>query len=155
MSKSVNIVKEHEIGKGVLRFDPSDRDLFGRFCEAAEKIRQLEKKFAEDVDGMRISIRTLCCMNEANNRVKTLLQEVFAGENDIYKILGGANVMAVEDNGERMITNLLQTLTHIFAESAEQSADDTAEESAVEESTTEEPAVEETTAARKNTQNKK
>lgn len=55
--------------------------------------------------------------------MKQLLNWIFGGDNDFHKLLDGVNLLAVADNGERVITNLLQALEPVLLEGAKRCAD--------------------------------
>ena len=54
--------------------------------------------------------------------MKQVLGWVFAPGNDFDKILGGVNLLAVANNGQRVVTNLLDALQPILLEGAERCA---------------------------------
>lgn len=110
-------VREYRLGKGgILRFNPTDPNIYARFGEAADAIRQVEEDLqshsGEETDLLRL-------MAEADRRAKEILSQVFGGENDFDRILGGVNLLAVGENGERVITNLFAALLPIMQEGAE------------------------------------
>ena len=41
-------VRAYDLGCGVMRFNPSDPNLFSRFLDAAEEIRDIEKELTEN-----------------------------------------------------------------------------------------------------------
>ena len=118
-------IKEYQLnGSGVLRFNPNDPNVYARLLDAMDDIQNVEKGLVEKAkeipqdDGAAV----LRLMAEADKQMKEILNHVFGGENDFDQILGGINVMAVCDNGERAITNLLNTLMPIIQEGAERCA---------------------------------
>lgn len=118
-------VREFEInGKGVLRFNPGDPNVYARLMDALDKIKGVESWLVEqskDVpqnDGAAV----LRLMTQADEKMKNILAWVFGWENDFDKILCGVNLMAVCTNGERAVTNLLNALTPIIQEGAERCA---------------------------------
>ncbi len=118
-------VKEYQInGSGILRFNPSDPNVYARLLEAKDDITAVEddcvnkaKEIPQD-DGAAV----LRLMADADKRMKAILNRVFGAGNDFNEILGGVNVMAVCSNGERAITNLLSALMPIIQEGAERCA---------------------------------
>lgn len=114
-------VKEYQINDdGVLRFNPTDPNVYNRFFMASEKIKAVEDRLvargaAVGEDGQK-AIEVLA---EADRDTKAILAEVFGEGNDFDKMLGGVNMMAVGDNGERIITNFLHALTPIMQDGAE------------------------------------
>lgn len=119
-------IKEYRInGAGVLRFNPGDPNLYARFLEAGDKLLQVEKdmtawasKLPENAGGSEM----LQLMAEADKQMKQVLNWVFGAGNDFDKILGGVNLLAVANNGQRVVTNLLNALQPILLEGAERCA---------------------------------
>lgn len=120
-------VKEYKICNGVLRFNPSDPNVYARMMGAMEKIQQVEESIVakakekqedEQVTGKAV----LQLMEESDREVKKILSDVFGNQNDFDKILGGVNVLAVAGNGERVITNLINALFPILQEGAQKCA---------------------------------
>lgn len=107
-------VRAYQIGDGVLRFNPSDPNVYQRFMEAVPKVEAVEQELVEKAQQIprdeNNGKEALRLMAEADAKTKALLDEVFAG-NSFDGILGGVNLMAVAGNGERVITNLL-SVTH-------------------------------------------
>lgn len=113
-------IKSYRInGNGVLRFHPGDPNLYTRFLEAVEKFKALEQELVEKATQEG---QLLQCMADADQKMKVLLAWIFGPENDFDKILGGVNLLAVADNGERIITNLLQALEPVLLEGAKRCA---------------------------------
>ena len=123
-------VKEYKInGSGVLRFNPSDPNVYARFMDAMEKIRAVEEKLvsrAKEIEQNgnqeESGAAVLRLMAEADREIKDILSQVFGVGNDFDKILGGVNLLAVAGNGQRVITNLLEALQPIMVEGAENCA---------------------------------
>lgn len=120
-------VKEFCInGGGVLRFNPSDPNLYTRFMDAMEEIRAVEDTLvakAKEVetleDRQRGGEAALRLMADADRQVKDILNRVFGMGNDFDAALGGVNVLAVAGNGQRVVTNLLQALQPVLLSGAE------------------------------------
>lgn len=125
-------LQEFEVnGNGVLRFNPSDPNLYNRFLDATEEIKGIQKdleaeaqKYADTENGEGL----LRIMREADRRAKALLSEVFGQDNDFDKLLGGVNLLAMTRSGNRVITNLMDALTPIIQSGAEQYMDDKVDE---------------------------
>ena len=123
-------VKEYKInGSGVLRFNPSDPNVYARFMDAMEKIQSVEEKLvsgAKEIeqsdDQDKAGAAVLQLMTTADRDIKEILSQVFGAGNDFDKILGGVNLLAVAGNGERIITNLLEALQPIMVAGAESCA---------------------------------
>ena len=115
-------IREFRInGAGVLRFNPSDPNLYSRFLSATDRIEALEKsltaKAAALPDGD--SKAALSLMEEADGAIKDILTEVFGKDNDFRKLLGDLNLLAVGANGQRLLINLLEALSPVLVEGAE------------------------------------
>lgn len=110
-------MKAYRLGDGgVLRFHPGDPNLYSRFLEAVDKFKALEQEMANtalEEDG-----QLLQAMRSADKKMKEVLNWVFGAGNDFDEILGGVNLLAVAENGERIITNLLLALEPVLLEGA-------------------------------------
>lgn len=119
-----NGMKEYQIGDGgILRFNPSDPDVYARFMDAADKFRDIEtglveKAKAANGDGEK-ALRILV---DADKEAKDVLSWVFGKHNDFNEIVNGVNLLGVGANGERILTNLLLALTPIMQKGAEDCA---------------------------------
>lgn len=118
-------VKSYKInGTGVLRFNPGDPNVYARFLEAAEKLQNVETALVEEAkklsqaDGAGV----VQLLSRADKEMKQVLGWVFGEENDFNKILGGVNLLAVADNGQRVVTNLLEALQPVLVAGAERCA---------------------------------
>ena len=112
---------------GVLRFNPSDPNVYGRFLEAAEKIKSLEEELTEQANAAQKEESggaVVQLMVTADREIKQVLGWVFGGENDFDKILGGVNLLAVADNGQQVIANLLGALEPVLVAGAQRFAKD-------------------------------
>ena len=112
-------------GGGILRFNPGDPNLYARLLEAVEKLRAVEQELtrqAEDVQDADI----VMLMTKADEKMKGILNWVFGGENDFQQLLNGVNLLAVADNGERVVTNLFGALEPVLVEGAKRCADEQA-----------------------------
>ena len=124
-------IKEFEVnGKEILRFNPSDPNVYNRFFEAAETISKLEDDYMQaqqkaagemDENGFPCGGKKVIeIMRDVDGKVKEQLSYVFGEENNFNKILGGINIMAVGSNGERIVTNLLAALHPIIMDGMQQ-----------------------------------
>lgn len=115
-------VQEFQInGGGVLRFNPSDLNVYSRFMDAFEDIRKVEQVMQEKIRGMSAAgtgAGFLQLANEADKEVKKILQNVFGKQNDFDEIFCGANVLTVTGNGEMVLTNFLNALKPIIEDGA-------------------------------------
>ena len=129
-------VQEFEInGSGVLRFNPSDPNVYNRFfaaettrteldAEAQKRMEQIEADFPDD--NQRVGAE-LAVLAEYDRKIKEVLNGVFGAGNDFDEILHGVNLAAVAGNGRRVVTNLLDALTPIIREGAERSMEEKAD----------------------------
>lgn len=119
-------IREYKInGNGVLRFNPSDPNVYARFMDAMDQIRAVETRLVDKAKEMETATdregsgaAVLKLMREADKETKKILSDVFGEGNDFDKILGGVNMLAVAGNGQRVITNLLEALQPIMVEGA-------------------------------------
>ena len=116
-------MKKYRInGNGVLEFNPSDPNVFARFLEATEKIREIETQLSQKAAAISPETageETLRLMAEADSKMKALLGEIFGSHNDFHAILQGVNLLAVADNGQRVITNLFSALEPVLVAGAQ------------------------------------
>ena len=113
-------------GAGVLRFNPGDPNLYSRFLEAVEQLKAVEGELtqqAESAQGEEI----VKLMTKADEKMKGILGWVFGSENDFQKILNGVNLLAVADNGQRVVTNFFEALEPVLVEGAKRCASQQAE----------------------------
>lgn len=115
---------------GLLVFNPTDMNVYERFIALARELPELEKQYAADVehpseegDDMELVGKELTRAKEIDALIKRRLNEVFGGENDFDKLVGGVNLMAFGSNGERVITNLLNVLTPYVEEGVKKHSD--------------------------------
>ncbi|MGN0643820.1 hypothetical protein [Gemmiger sp.] len=118
-----------EQGGGILRFNPGDPNVYSRFLELGPKLEELERRVAEEGRAMpeEDGEAALRLLSRADRSAKAMLAEVFGPGNDFDVILGGANLMAVASNGERVITNLFAALQPILEQGARSCAEQRAE----------------------------
>ena len=112
-------------GGGILRFNPGDPNLYARFLDAVEKLKAVEQELtrqAENVQGAEI----VKLMTQADEKMKDILNWVFGADNDVRQLLNGVNLLAVADNGERVVTNLFAALEPVLVEGAKRCADEQA-----------------------------
>ena len=111
-------------GAGVLRFNPSDPNVYARFMEAGDKMQNVEKNLAEEAKriGEADGAAVVQLLNRADREIKHILGWVFGQENDFDRIVGGVNLLAVAENGQRVVTNLLNALEPVLVDGAERCA---------------------------------
>ena len=109
-------VEEFQIvGGGVLRFHPGDPNLFARFLRAEEEIQALETNFSKIAqDGKEM----LALMEEADTKIKDILNGVFGCGNDFHKALGGVNLLAVDGSGVSLASRLFGALEQVLTKGA-------------------------------------
>lgn len=120
-------VREYKInGNGILRFNPSDPNLYTRFMDAMNKIQSVEERLTNSAkeienisDQQESGAAALRLMSEADREIKQVLADVFGQGNDFDKILGGVNLLAVAGNGERVITNFLNAIQPVLVAGAQ------------------------------------
>lgn len=112
--------------RAVLRFNPSDPNLYHRFFAAAPKLDALDAELTEQLKALPAkpddarAERGLALLTDYDHRIKALLTEIFGGENDFDKVLEGVNLAGTGANGKRVVQNLLDALTPILQDGAAQ-----------------------------------
>lgn len=104
-------------GGGVLRFNPADPGLYGRFARATQQMEELEAELAEKGKAADPE-KMLALMNEADAGVKALLNDVFGGDNDFHKAVNGISLLAVCGNGKTVAENLMEALSKVLEQGA-------------------------------------
>ena len=120
-------------GGGILRFNPGDPNLYSRFLEAVEKLQEAERELTQQAGTARAE-DMVKLMTQADEKMKNILGWVFGESNDFHKLLGGVNLLAVADNGERVVTNLFAALEPVLVEGAKRCAGQQAEKARLERS---------------------
>ena len=101
------LVRYQVNGKGVLRFNPADPNIYARFLQLRDKLGEMEQEL-----GREETVATQ--LQLADQRIKELLSWVFGGHNDFEQILDGVSLLAVATNGQRVLQNLLDALEPIL-----------------------------------------
>ena len=112
-------------GGGILRFNPGDPNVYARFMEAVEKLRNVEEELTQTPETAQAE-EILKRMSQADEKMKEILNWVFGADNDFKKLLNGVNLLAVADNGQRVVTNLFEALEPVLVEGARRCAGDLA-----------------------------
>lgn len=114
-------IKRYELVEGgaLLSFNPGDPNVYARYMEMLPKIRAVEQEMAGkakavDANDESAGEKTLQIMRETDRRMKGILNEIFGKENNFDEILLGVNLMAITENGGRVINNVLDALTPIM-----------------------------------------
>ena len=127
-------IKSYRVGEGVLKFNPCDPNVYARFLEAAEKIQRVEQDLqqqAQSLIGEDAGSAAVKLMEQADRKIKELLAWVFGSHNDFDAMLQGVNLLAVADNGERIITNFFEALQPVLVAGAKRCASQTAQAAVV------------------------
>lgn len=114
-------------GRGVLRFNPGDPNVYHRFFAAKEPLAGLEEKLSAALDALESepltdearAVRTLELMADYDAKIKALLTGVFGPGNDFDAILEGVNLAGVGVNGKRVVQNLLEALAPVLTDGAQ------------------------------------
>ena len=127
-------VRSYRINGGsILRFNPGDPNLYSRFLEAVGKLQEAEKELTRQAETAQAQ-DVVKLMTQADEKMKNILGWVFGESNDFHKLLGGVNLLAVADNGERVVTNLFAALEPVLVEGAKRCAGQQAEKARLERS---------------------
>ena len=118
-------LKEYEIGGGVLRFNPSDPNVYARFVEASKRLSAVEERLvakANEVGEQAPGEVMLQLVADADRETKEILADIFGAHNDFDAIFCGTNIMGVGNNGERIITNFIHAIQPIMEAGAKKCA---------------------------------
>lgn len=114
-------IKRYQLVEGgaLLSFNPGDPNVYARYMEMVPKIKAVEQEMAGkakavDTNAADAGEKTLQLMRETDRRMKEILNQIFGKENDFDEILMGVNLMAVTEDGSRVINNVLDGLTPIM-----------------------------------------
>lgn len=129
-------VEEFEVnGRGVLRFNPGDPNLYHRFFDVREQLTALQdeltRRTAElehnpDPDGRAAA--ELVLLAEYDRRIKAMLGSVFGAGNDFDALLDGVNLAGLGRNGRPVVQNLLDALAPVLQQGAQATVQATARE---------------------------
>lgn len=111
-------LRSYRIGTGILKFNPTDPNLYARFLDGLDRLTDLEKELTAASTGAE----AVKALRDADTKVKTILTEVFGPENDMNAIFSGVSLLAVGDNGQRLLTNFLAAMEPILSEGARRCA---------------------------------
>lgn len=122
-------------GRGCLRFNPGDPNLYHRFFTAREPLAAMDTELntalqaLQGVQGLaeeERSARALAMLADYDARIKALLGEIFGPENDFNAVLEGVNLAAPAANGQRVVQNLLAALAPVLEQGARRTVEETA-----------------------------
>ncbi len=120
-------IKEYEVNdSAVLRMNPSDPALYDRFRTLIKKIEALEAEIAKEKEPT--ADKALDLMTDYDQRVKGYLNDAFGLENDFEQIFSGLNLMALGNNGKRIVANFLEAIKPEIEKGAKAHAKETAAE---------------------------
>ena len=118
-------LKEYKIGGGVLRFNPSDPNVYARFTEAGKRFSEVEEKLvakAKEAGDQAPGEVMLQLLVDADRETKEILAWIFGAHNDFDAIFCDANVMSIGSNGERVITNFIYAIQPVMEDGAKECA---------------------------------
>lgn len=123
-------VKEYQVTEGgaPLRFNPADQNIYSRFVNSIEKIKAIETEASKNAVSVPETVEdagaeALRIMADADRKMKNVLNEVFGGDNDFDKILCGINLLAVNEDGKRIMEAFMEAITPILTDGAKTYAD--------------------------------
>lgn len=105
-------VKSYKVGTGVLRFNPTDPNIYARFLDALDQLSALERTLGTADTGTE----AIAALAQADKTVKEILSRVFGPGNDLETVFSGISLLAVGDNGQRLLTNFLAAVEPILSE---------------------------------------
>lgn len=117
-------------GRGVLRFNPADPNLYHRFFAAGKTLERHDAELTAALgqlggDEQQRAAAGLALLQDYDGRIKRLLGEIFGAENDFDAILNGVNLAGVGANGRRVVPILregAERRLHAAADAAEAAA---------------------------------
>lgn len=106
-------IRTYKVGTGVLKFNPTDPNVYARFLETLDSLGELEKELAE-ASGQE----AITALSRADRQIKERLSYVFGPGNDLESVFSGVSLLAVGANGERLITNFLAAMEPVLSAGA-------------------------------------
>lgn len=119
-------------GRGALRFNPGDPNLYHRFFAAQSELTALDAELGARLQALQTDAAipeterpaaALALLADYDARIKALLGEIFGPENDFNALLEGVNLAAVSSNGQRVVQNLLEALAPVLEQGAARTAE--------------------------------
>lgn len=111
-------VVEYKIpGGGVLRFNPADPNVYGRFLDAQKGLEAVGSGFQKKAKAAKDGAAVLTLLQEADAQLKSLLETVFPG-NNFHEALGGANLLALGNDGKTLAEKLMAALEQVLSQGA-------------------------------------
>ena len=102
---------------GVLRFNPTDPNLYARFLGMETELDSLKAQLEQQVDRAESARQVLEALSETDRQFKALLTRVF--QSDFDRLLGGVHLLAIGENGLTVGENLIKTLEPVLTGGAE------------------------------------
>ena len=106
-------IKSYRVGAGVLKFNPTDPNVYARFLEILDSLSGLEAELAQ-----HSGTNAITALAQTDKELKSRLSYVFGSGNDLDAVFSGVSLLAVGANGERLITNFLAAIEPILSEGA-------------------------------------
>lgn len=103
-------VKTYKVGAGVLKFNPTDPNLYARFLEILDSLSDLEGELSKASGADAIA-----ALAQTDKEVKARLSYVFGPDNDLDAVFQGVSLLAVGSNGQRLITNFLAAMEPVLS----------------------------------------
>lgn len=100
--------------KGVLRFNPSDPNVYKRFKDILIQLEDFKKEYKAQTENINGGSEAIDLLADYDQRMKKTLAHAFGKENDFDSIFEGANIMAITKNGEMVITNFLEAIRPVI-----------------------------------------
>lgn len=116
-----NGVREYEVNGHILRFNPSDPNVYSRFLRAVEEIKSLDAENTTKVkDKTSYGSYMLHQMETMDSRVKDFLSKAFGCGNDFHAIFDGVNIAAKNTHGERVLDAFIQAVQPVMLKGMEE-----------------------------------
>jgi len=125
--KTINFDTGIEVYKvndnAVLKVNFKDPNLYGRFLEMQAELENIEKKYEEKTKGIETEVnekgfsnaeQTLKIMREIDVEIKEKFAYVFGIDNNFDEIFNGVHLMAIDKNGNRIVSNFLEAINPII-----------------------------------------
>ena len=113
-------VQEFALGSGVLRFNPTDPNLYQRFMDLEPRLQELRRELLRSSRDLEDAAQVLQLLSETDRKFKDLLTWVFGAENDFSRLLQDVNLFANDEQGHSIAENLLCALEPVLTRGAEQ-----------------------------------
>ena len=110
-------IREYEVnGNAILRFNPTDLNLYNRLLEILQEIPQMIDKNVKEHEGKTGPQLFRALDIEA----KKILSEAFGEGNDFDKIFGGVNIVAKRKAGGTVLEAFIEAILPIVKEGVEE-----------------------------------